>query len=616
MTAPMPTSMTAPMTADDLALLRRFEPVLRFNAGEQFYPMDVERYLAGARLYVRRPDEHAELLVPRSGLDVARLAEPRDDVPGAVYYVSVADPLDAARARAFRRTSTLRDFHPGPGRLVRVGLLARLFDLLFSLALFLRGTAPGGQAAAAALHYQELQARDERYSYYGRVIRDQGYIALQYWFFYAFNDWRSSFHGVNDHEGDWELVTVYAAADRFGAIQPIWLAYSAHDSDGDDLRRRWDDPALEWVGDHPVVYAGAGSHANYFFRGEYMPAVPLPFTERAARVWLSVRRGWTRIGQGEPPDAGAVRGGFRIPFVDYARGDGLAIGPGERRGWELRPLQATPDAPEPAWVDGYPGLWGLYSGDPAGENGPPGPKYERDGTQRRRWYDPLGWGGLDKVPAPGAAVATMDARRRQLRDEQEALTRRIEEAAARATGLQMEAEAIGREAGQRARSAALQRQMREADAALAALKAERAASELAEADCARHAARLAAGDLGDPRAHLRHPTLPTSPETLRLGRAAAIWSAASIGVLLLGLAVLSRFTNYLVPGAALLLGVYAVVEALFHRTVQALIGRVVVGLAVLTALVLVAQFFLPLVLALVVVVGIFTIVENLREVAG
>ena len=39
---------------------------------------------------------------------------------------------------------------------------------------------------------------------------------LQYWYFYLFNDWRSSFHGVNDHEADWEMVTVYLVDDVDG----------------------------------------------------------------------------------------------------------------------------------------------------------------------------------------------------------------------------------------------------------------------------------------------------------------------------------------------------------------------------------------------------------------
>jgi hypothetical protein len=32
------------------------------------------------------------------------------------------------------------------------------------------------------------------------AVRDAGYLILQYWLFYAMNDWRSTFGGVNDHE--------------------------------------------------------------------------------------------------------------------------------------------------------------------------------------------------------------------------------------------------------------------------------------------------------------------------------------------------------------------------------------------------------------------------------
>ncbi len=46
--------------------------------------------------------------------------------------------------------------------------------------------------------------------------------------------------------------------------------------------------------------------------------------------------------------------GFGIPFVDYARGDGVAIGPGQERGWT--PVLIGDDTP---WVRDYRGLWGL-----------------------------------------------------------------------------------------------------------------------------------------------------------------------------------------------------------------------------------------------------------------
>ena len=55
-----------------------------------------------------------------------------------------------------------------------------------------------------------------------------------------------------------------------------WVAFSAHDEVGDDLRRRIDDPDLELVdGTHPVVYAGAGSHSGAYLPGDYIVTVAL-----------------------------------------------------------------------------------------------------------------------------------------------------------------------------------------------------------------------------------------------------------------------------------------------------------------------------------------------------
>jgi hypothetical protein len=48
---------------------------------------------------------------------------------------------------------------------------------------------------------------------------------------------------------------------------PVWIAAAAHDDIGDQLRRRWDDPTLVKDGDHPVLFAGAGSHASCFEQG-------------------------------------------------------------------------------------------------------------------------------------------------------------------------------------------------------------------------------------------------------------------------------------------------------------------------------------------------------------
>jgi len=125
-------------------------------------------------------------------------------------------------------------------------------------------------------------------------------------------------------------------------LTPEWVAYASHDFSGDDLRRRWDDPEVEKLIDtqgnsHPVVYAGAGSHASYFNKGEYLAELELPFLSPLVRladflqnVWVKVLRQATGTGQASDFNF------FRIPFVDYARGDGLSIGPGQKKGVAAR----------------------------------------------------------------------------------------------------------------------------------------------------------------------------------------------------------------------------------------------------------------------------------------
>jgi hypothetical protein len=344
-----------------------------------------------------------------------------------------------------------------------------------------------------------------------------------------------------------------------------------------------------------------------------MPAVIVPYTGNLARIWLLLRRIWARLGQGDEPRARTSEG-VRIPFVDYARGDGLSIGPGQQRTWEMHPLQAAPGMPGPVWVNGYDGLWGLYSGDPHGENGPPGPKYEVDGSHRRRWYDPLGWCGLDRVPPPAEALPTIEQQQCRLRQEHDALSARIAEKIAVLAGLEAEAEATRTSTALHTRHADLQRHIRGSNAEVAQLKADRAANELAQDSCGRLAAQWRAGNWGDPHAHLNNPALPLPAATLRLSRLAAIWGGVSIGVLLLGFAVLSWFSISLVPSAVALIGIYAFLEALFHRSLTQWLRVCVVALALLTLLILLLQFYQEVLLVVVVLVGVLIIVDNLREV--
>ena len=403
-------------TAADVDILRAFEPVVRYTHGEKFFPMDVEPYVEASSLWLHVPEGTDEEVVPEGQLTLDRLVERREAPFGSLFYLRFVHPLDltesAAALAGERRLEREQgsEFKAGLGRLARGGLLPRLGDGLFSLSLLLRGTVPGATAAAAALKYDEIRKKDGRFVYQGRVVRQSGWTVCQYWFFFAYNPWRSGFHGVNDHESDWEMISVYLYEDEKELV-PAWVAYASHDFHGADLRRRWDDRVdLELADGHPVVYAGAGSHAAYFRPGEYQAEVPIPAPRRIKRLAEALDGFWRiRLGQGDE-----TRRPLRIPFVDFARGDGLSIGPGQEHEWTPNVIdESTP------WAAEYRGLWGLFARDPiSGENAPAGPMYDRDGSGRPSWFDPLGFAGLAQVTPPPQELAVMETELRSLEGRQ------------------------------------------------------------------------------------------------------------------------------------------------------------------------------------------------------
>ena len=314
--------------AEDLRLLRRYEPVLRFTRGELFLPMPVPAYLATCALwrsarparFPRRRGTGERLCAPGE-LTPARLAQ-AGAAPGArdLSLRFAERPLTWREYRAWRREPGRERLAHTSSRFAVVGLMGRLIDAVIRLSLLVRGRVPGGTAAAAERAYRAGDGSGT-YPYYGHVTRDRGFVALQYWFLYAMNDWRSTFGGVNDHEADWEQVTVFLPDPPDLAARPAWVAFSSHDETGDDLRRRQDDPDIEWRDTHPVVFAGAGSHSGAYLPGDYLITVEPSVLRRlfaAARRLTRVFLPWARERQGTA---------FGIPFIDYHRGDGPRRGP-------------------------------------------------------------------------------------------------------------------------------------------------------------------------------------------------------------------------------------------------------------------------------------------------
>lgn len=608
---------------DELTLLRRFEPVLRFTRGENFFPMDVELFVRNSSLWVQRPNTEPALLVAQGELDLDRLAYPYPDEFGTVHYLKFAEPLGAAAMaahtlRQVQQGPAHEKFHVGRGRLARVGYLSRLLDALFSISLLARGRVPGDAAAAATLEYQRILAQHEQYTYHGRVIRQDQWLVLQYWFFYPFNNWRSGFFGANDHEADWEMVCLYLSEDvESGEVQPEWVAYATHDYHGDDLRRSWDDPEVEKAGEHPIIYVGAGSHASYYQRGEYLTELELAIFARLTRFMEQARVfGQKRLRQyeGDTPRTSdsAPSNIFRIPFVDYARGDGLAIGPGESKTWGPPQLLS----PTPAWVTFYRGLWGLYTRDPfAGEDAPAGPMYNRDGSVRRAWYDPVGWAGLDKVTPPEVLLERVLQEEAELRQRQRVTHATVEEKARELQSLGIQAAAMRMQPHLYKLYTAQQERITALSAELDHLRAHLAGDEALSEALRYYAEQLRKGAEPEPlRAHLRHPHRPPSEERLRASRLAEFWAAASVGLLMVIFFVLITIgRRYLMIGLVTMIALVTFIEASFRGRLTRFITSVTISSAIVASFVLIYRYFWQIIEIGVLVTGIYILWENLRE---
>ena len=600
---------------NDVALLQRFEPIVRYTQGEMFFPAAVEPYVNHASLWMHTPAGKDQQVVPPGKLTLEVLAQYDEAPAGHTLYMNLVDhPLSGLAYQRWRIRAN-HDLFLSSGRLARVPLLFRIVDSLFDLTFLVRGQVPGGFAAAAQVRYEALQKLDPRRIYYGRVVRDNGWIVLQYLFFMTMNDWRSSFYGVNDHEADWEQVFVYVYENDQGELEPRWAAYASHDFKGDDLRRRWDDPLLDKVGTHPVVYAGAGSHASYFERGEYMVGIEPDFLKPAEHFVQRVRKFWyeqLRMGrQDQPVETGSSRPLLSIPHVDYARGDGKSIGPGQPEAWS--PVVISDEVP---WVDKYRGLWGLDTRDIiGGERAPSGPKYNRDGSVRQSWYDPLGWAGMDKVPTPPQIPQKMQERTAQLEQHLQTLDAQIAEK--RRTVEQLELDITSLRSSEYSKEIAKEKDgAASADRkALDALQRERVATSETIKALQSMQRRDAAGEGSSPTAHIRtihHP----EPPPLHNSRIVDVWAAVSGALALLALVLLfvlrPPFWPSLIAGVLL---VFAAIEAATRGRLTNFLLTTVIILAIIAGVILVIEFWQLILVLAVFGVVIFMMVDNLRELA-
>lgn len=599
---------------NDLDLLRAYEPVVYFTYGEHFFPTAVDGYLRQCSLWSLDAQGNRMQVAAEGDVTAGNLGRLAETAAGRETYLRFqAEPLNAVEYQQWLSRPG-RPVFRAPSRFARVGLVSRLASSFMDVSLLVRGAVPGGTAAAAEIHYRAIQAEDPRDVYYGRVVRDGGYVVLHYVFFYAMNDWRSGFKGVNDHEADWEQIFVYLAENQSGGLSPQWVAYASHDFVGDELRRRWDDPSLTLVdGCHPAIYAGAGSHASYFLPGEYLTGFRPRFLDPLVPIGMAVRRFWAdTLRQG---DAGQTRRDvntlFSIPYVDYARGDGVAIGPGQARQWSPLLMDGQD------WAETYRGLWGLDTGDPlGGERAPAGPKFNREGVVRLSWYNPLAWAGLDKVSPPLRAVPDIEHRMATLETQRSELDSAIATEQEGVRYRELEVAALAGDEGAKALyETALHRLARE-QAALQGLTRQRLEVEETLAALRQLLAQRQAGDWGRPDAHLKHPHRP-EPPLPPWSRAVDVWAAVSGAVLVLAVVAAVVFGSvYWYLWIPLVIGILLAVEAALRARLVAFLINVTIVLTFVTVFILLLNYWRWALVAGVLFLVWTILRDNLREVVG
>lgn len=385
----------------------RYAPVMRFSRGERFFPMAADDFLGYTALYAkgaRRPSiargrvKPADLLRrgandlflrsveggPLTGAEVAaqwgaatlKLLRDWLSKPAIAWTPSLA----GAAYRWFSDKTSAATQRFWWNELV-FAQLSRVLSADLGRDNLPRFVLPGNMRQAAIAAYDESQGGRPRFTYYHRTVREGDYLNLQYWFFYAYNDWGNGYGGFNDHEGDWEGFHVFFKLDGGRPVEPpAFVCFLGHES---RLTKPWDHPEVEKIGTHPVIYVAAGSHASY----------PQP------RLYPLVEL---------------------YNLIDYATGDALTL---DHDAWVNRfALEgADPQANALALLD-YQGSWGtrywlnlgwlqssLRSIATAGNvlaralpgevvlpgvSAPRGPRFNAQGGERESWRNPLTFAGI------------------------------------------------------------------------------------------------------------------------------------------------------------------------------------------------------------------------------
>jgi uncharacterized membrane protein YccC len=125
---------------------------------------------------------------------------------------------------------------------------------------------------------------------------------------------------------------------------------------------------------------------------------------------------------------------------------------------------------------------------------------------------------------------------------------------------------------------------------------------------------MTAGRRDDPRAHIRQAARPVPAAEMRFGRAAELWAAFSLSLMLVGVVVLIE----LAPadawaGAIVLLIVLVLGESVLRATFVRSVNRVAVILALVATTILLVHFWQHVLVGVLIALAAFLVLQRVRE---
>src|SRR5262249_21658145 len=156
----------------------------------------------------------------------------------------------------------------------------------------------------------------------------------------------------------------------------------------------------------------------------------------------------------------------------------------------------------------------------SGENAPAGPMYNRDGSPRGSWYDPLGFSGLDKVPPPPRVLPFTETRIDELNTRQKEIETELTPKTLELQELGTQLQAMQGNSHLSLPYDELELQTNQLAAQVKTLRREQSENDALLSTLARRAEKLRAGIPDDPRAHIQHLGKPVSTKQMRFNRLA------------------------------------------------------------------------------------------------